>query len=152
MQVQADRLDRGEPLEPELLKPPCPAQEIANLLWGLATAKHRPPPAWLLACVRGPLTSLLPRMRNQELCNAAWALASLQFYPGAAWCDAATRELLLSPERRNTLKSVDVAHWLWSMAALGHQPADRGALAALLGGQGLVLVGSMGIGELVQVG
>lgn len=54
-------------------------QETANLLWALATARHRPPPEWLDALLSGPCMRHLADFTHQELVNVLWALATLRF-------------------------------------------------------------------------
>lgn len=103
-------------------------QELANLLWALATMDHQPPAAWL-ADVVAETGSRLHRFSPQELTNTAWALVQLRARPSDAWlssfCAAAHSRL-------GVFEPADVSMALWALAALQHEPpaALLDALAA----------------------
>lgn len=88
--------------------------ELTQLLWALATLRHRPGPDWMHQACRAALA----RAREytpRELSTVLWALASLKYSPGRAWT---SRWLGQVGVQMQAMSAYDLSQTLWALAAL----------------------------------
>ena len=97
------------------------AQELANLLWALATMGHYPGPAALDA-LAAAAAGVAGRMKPQELANSCWAWATLRHFPGPRVMDAM---LAAAAAALPHFKSQELGNLMWAAARLAYMPASR---------------------------
>jgi hypothetical protein len=105
-------------LQPRLLG--LSPQQLANTLWGLATAGLKPSEPWLASFVRASGPKLLG-FKAQEASNTLLGLARLGFNPGKAWLslyEAAVGQQLAQ------CSSQVISNSCWAMLVLQHSPSE----------------------------
>lgn len=96
-------------------------QQLSNVLWALATLKHKPPamqmPAFAEAVVR-----CMPASNAQNLSNWLWAFATLGYALPPVVRDAFDATL---GERLPDFSSQALANTAWAMAKAQHRPPPQ---------------------------
>ena len=103
------------------------AQEVANLLWALATLDSEPGAACKRHCSTTRYTCA--SMNAQAVTNTLWAVATLEVEPVAEPADGAARPRGACGSRHDP---AEVANTFWALATLEVEP-NGGLQAALLG-------------------
>jgi len=101
-------------------------QEVANVLWALATMGQKADRG-LLEAIQGRATATAGDFKPQEVANVLWALATMG--------ESADRGLLEAIQGQATatakdFKPQEVSNMLWALAVMG-ESVDRGLLEAM---------------------
>ncbi|KAL3149780.1 hypothetical protein ABBQ38_013606 [Trebouxia sp. C0009 RCD-2024] len=116
------------------------AQDVANLVWALATMHHAAATSELLDCVCSYFGSLMQhphkwlRPRSQDVANVMWAVAELKHSLEDRLLDDLCmymHSLLQAEDLRSRPDAQQVANMLWALAQLKHAPPGE-ALSAML--------------------
>ena len=95
-------------------------QEVANLMWALATL-HAQPSSELVDAVSIQTLRTIESFRPQHVSNLIWALAKLKIKPCIDLYESLARRSIATSRE---FKPQEIANLFWSMATLGHDPGE----------------------------
>ena len=113
------------------LGPRMKPQEVANIIWGLATLEWQPGEGHMRGALEGAAVRVAPSMNVQNVANTIWGLATLGWQAGEGPMRGALEAAAVRVAP--SMNAQDVANTIWGLATLGWQPAEgpmRGALEA----------------------
>jgi very-short-patch-repair endonuclease len=132
------------------------AQDVANIVWGLATLGWPPGEGAMRGALEAAAVRVAPGMNAQNVANTIWGLATLGWQPG----EGAMRGALEAAVVRiaPSMNAQDVANTIWGLATLGWQADSQMAsvlqqlVEALLAGgmSGPVRFGTAALSQLLQ--
>lgn len=101
----------------EVLLPEFAPRDLSNILWALATTKHRT--EFLSSISKRCIECDLSTFKAKELCSAVWAFASLNYHPGKAFMDSIPRGWELADGGVSSFTSQQLTNCLWALVILG---------------------------------
>lgn len=93
------------------------SRDLSNILWALATTKHRT--EFLSSLAKRCVECGLSTFKAKELCSAVWAFASLNYHPGREFMDSIPAGWELADGAVPSFTSQQLTNCLWALAILG---------------------------------